>query len=291
MCGIVGYVGYRSAPVFLIEGLHRLEYRGYDSAGVAIHTDSGLEIRKKAGRVSQLEEAMENSPIDGTVGIGHTRWATHGETTDTNSHPHFGGNAEVALVHNGVIENYATLRNQLQELGYVFHSQTDTEVVAHLIAHHVEERIKLGDNPEDPKTYARAVRATTDRLKGTYGLAILFKKVPGLLIASRAGSPLVIGVGDGEFFIASDASPLVGYTKDVVYLQEHELVTLTSSEMHVEHRDNGRVSPSVQTLEQVEGDSDLGEYEHYMLKEIYEQPQAIENALRCLLYTSPSPRD
>ncbi len=280
MCGIVGYVGFRNAPDFLIEGLHRLEYRGYDSAGIAVHTDTGIQIRKKAGRVGQLEAAVEQSPIGGIVGIGHTRWATHGETTDINSHPHFGGNGDVALVHNGVIENYLSLRNQLQELGYVFHSQTDTEVVSHLVAHHTEEQLKLGADPNDPQTYAKAVRATTERLKGTYGLAVLFNKLPGLLIASRAGSPLVIGVGDGEFFLASDASPLVGYTKDVVYLKEHELVVLTKDEMQVSHRDNGSVAPSVQTLDQVAGDVELGEFEHYMLKEIYEQPQAIENALR-----------
>ena len=280
MCGIVGYVGYRSASDFPLEGLHRLEYRGYDSAGIAVQTDSGIEIRKKAGRVGQLESAVEEKPLTGLVGIGHTRWATHGETTDVNSHPHFGGNGDVALVHNGVIENYLSLRNQLTELGYVFHSQTDTEVIAHLVAHHLEEQIKLGADVTDPKTYATAVRASTERLKGTYGLAVLFSSVPDMLVAARAGSPLVVGVGDGEFFIASDASPLIGYTKDVVYLKEHELVVLTNNEMHVEHRDTGSVSPSVQTLEQVAGDIDLGEFEHYMLKEIYEQPQAIENALR-----------
>jgi glucosamine--fructose-6-phosphate aminotransferase (isomerizing) len=280
MCGIVGYVGFRSAPDFLIEGLHRLEYRGYDSAGIAVQTDDGLEIRKKAGRVIELENTVKDSPLEGVVGIGHTRWATHGETTDINSHPHFGGNGDIALVHNGVIENYLSLRNQLQELGYVFHSQTDTEVVAHMVAHHLEEQLKLGSDPEDSATYAKAVRATTERLKGTYGLAVLFRGCSGLLIAARAGSPLVIGVGDGEFFIASDASPLVGYTKDVVYLKEHELVMLTQGEMHVVHRDSGNVAPSVQTLDQVVGDTDLGEYEHYMLKEIYEQPQTIENALR-----------
>ncbi|MFK7818544.1 MAG: glutamine--fructose-6-phosphate transaminase (isomerizing) [Planctomycetaceae bacterium] len=280
MCGIVGYVGFRSAPDFLIEGLHRLEYRGYDSAGIAVQTGSGLEIRKKAGRVIELENTVNDSPLQGVVGIGHTRWATHGETTDINSHPHFGGNGDIALVHNGVIENYLSLRNQLQELGYVFHSQTDTEVIAHLVAHHLEEQLKLGADPEDSATYSKAVRATTERLKGTYGLAVLFRGCSGLLIAARAGSPLVIGVGDGEFFIASDASPLVGYTKDVVYLKEHELVMLTPDQMQVEHRDSGSVAPSVQTLDQVVGDTDLGEFEHYMLKEIYEQPQAIENALR-----------
>lgn len=280
MCGIVGYVGFRSAPKFLLEGLHRLEYRGYDSAGIAVHTQHGLQVRKKAGRVSELEGLVDADPPTGVVGIGHTRWATHGETTDQNSHPHVGGNEEIALVHNGVIENYLSLRNQLQELGYVFRSETDTEVVAHLVAHHVEEQIRLGGDPAEPRTYAQAVRATTERLKGTYGLAVLFRQCPGILIAARAGSPLVVGVGDGEYFIASDASPLVGYTKDVVYLQEHELVILSADEMQVEHRDNGSVAPSVQTLDQVAGDIDLGSFDHYMLKEIYEQPQAIENAMR-----------
>ncbi len=280
MCGIVGYIGFRSAPDFLMEGLHRLEYRGYDSAGLAVHTEVGLQVRKKAGRVSQLEAVMASDPVKGPVGIGHTRWATHGETTDENSHPHFGGNGEVALVHNGVIENYVSLRNQLQQLGYVFHSQTDTEVVAHLVAHHLEAQLKLGQDPQDAETYARAVRATTERLKGTYGLAVLFRDRPQLLIAARAGSPLVVGVGDGEFFVASDASPLVGYTKDVVYLKEHELAILTAEGMRIEHRDTGSVAPSVQTLDQVAGDTDLGEFDHYMLKEIYEQPQTVENALR-----------
>ncbi|MGH7128946.1 MAG: class II glutamine amidotransferase, partial [Planctomycetaceae bacterium] len=217
MCGIVGYIGHRQAPEFLIEGLHRLEYRGYDSAGIAIHTDGEIEIRKKAGLVGELVKLVENRPVEGTLGIGHTRWATHGETTDVNSHPHAGGNGEVVLVHNGVIENYVKLRGRLQERGYVFRTGTDTEAVAHLIAQQLEESVKLGDDPTKTKTCIRAVEAAVRQLKGTYGLAILFRDCPGLLVAARAGSPLVVGIGKGEHFVASDASPLVGYTDQAVY--------------------------------------------------------------------------
>jgi glucosamine--fructose-6-phosphate aminotransferase (isomerizing) len=280
MCGIVGYVGYRSVPELLLEGLHRLEYRGYDSAGIAVLGDRDIEIRKKAGRVNHLAELVRTKPVTGRVGIGHTRWATHGATTDQNSHPHVGGNGDVVIVHNGVIENYDVLRKQLTQLGYVFRSQTDTEVAAHLLSHHLEEQIRLGGEPGDIETCLKAVYATLDRLKGTYGLGILFRDCPDTLIAARCGSPLVLGVGKDEYFLASDASPLVGYTKDVVYLSDHEIAVLQPGNLRIEHRSHGSVSPSVHTLEQVASDTELGQYEHYMLKEIYEQPQTIENALR-----------
>lgn len=280
MCGIVGYVGYRSVPELLLEGLHRLEYRGYDSAGIAVLGDRDIEIRKKAGRVNHLAELVRTKPVTGRVGIGHTRWATHGATTDQNSHPHVGGNGDVVIVHNGVIENYDVLRKQLTQLGYVFRSQTDTEVAAHLLSHHLEEQIRLGGEPGDVETCLKAVYATLDRLKGTYGLGILFRDCPDTLIAARCGSPLVLGVGKDEYFLASDASPLVGYTKDVVYLSDHEIAVLQPGNLRIEHRSHGSVSPSVHTLEQVASDTELGQYEHYMLKEIYEQPETIENALR-----------
>lgn len=281
MCGIVGYVGPREAPKFLLEGLHRLEYRGYDSAGIAIHSEDGeIAIRKKAGRVAELGKLFKDSPIAGTVGIGHTRWATHGETTDVNSHPHVGGNGEVVLVHNGVIENYVSLRNQLQQLGYIFHSQTDTEVIAHLVAHHLDEQLKLGSAPTSPDTYTKAVSVAISKVKGTYGIVVLFREMPEMLIAARFGSPLVIGVGKDEYFVASDASPLLGYTDEVVYLSDNEMAVLKADGLNLQHRDSGTVSPSIETLDQVSGDIDLGDFDHYMLKEIYEQPQAIENALR-----------
>lgn len=280
MCGIVGYVGFREVSDFLLEGLHRLEYRGYDSAGIAVMSESGISVRKRVGRVSELGLLLDQQPAPGSVGIGHTRWATHGEPSDTNSHPHLGGNGEVAIVHNGVIENYDSLRRQLQQLGYVFHSQTDTEVAAHLLAHHLDEQVRLGGDASDINTCLKAVEATLERLKGTYGLGIVFRACPDTLIAARCGSPLVIGVGNNEYFLASDSSPLIGYTSEVVYLSDHEVAVLQPSGLKIEHRHTGNISPSIQTLHQVSADIELGNYEHYMLKEIYEQPQTIENALR-----------
>ncbi|MCP4506127.1 MAG: glutamine--fructose-6-phosphate transaminase (isomerizing), partial [Fuerstiella sp.] len=280
MCGIVGYVGFRSVSELLLEGLHRLEYRGYDSAGIAVMSDEDIVVRKRAGRVSELSALLSEQPVPGSIGIGHTRWATHGGTTDENSHPHIGGNGEVAIVHNGVIENHTALRSQLQEMGYVFQSQTDTEVVAHLLAHHLSEQRKLDSDEPCIKTCLRAINLTLDRLKGTFGLCVLFRDCPQTVIAARAGSPLVIGVGKDEYFLASDASPLIGYTKEVVYLADNEVVVLQPSGIQITHRASGSVLPSIQTLDQVSSDIDLGGYPHYMLKEIFEQPQTIENALR-----------
>ena len=280
MCGIVGYVGYRDVSELLVEGLRRLEYRGYDSAGVAIVEDGKITIRKRAGRVVELANLLDSEPVKGTIGIGHTRWATHGATTDTNSHPHTGGNGDVVLVHNGVIENYTTLRNQLQEIGYVFRTGTDTEAVAHLIAHHYEEQVRLGESPTDTKTCLKAVEISLKKLKGTYGLGILFQAHPEMIIAARNGSPLVVGIGKGEHFLASDATPLVGFVDQVVYLADHELAIITRERIDLRHRDTGQQRVAIQTLNQVSSDTDLGDFEHYMLKEIFEQPQSIENALR-----------
>jgi len=280
MCGIVGYVGYRDVSNFLLEGLFRLEYRGYDSAGIAVSSGNSIAVRKKVGQVKQLGALLDEQPVSGSVGIGHTRWATHGPPSDLNSHPHTGGNGEVVIVHNGVIENYDLLRDQLLGLGYVFQSDTDTEVVAQLVAHHLEEQIKLGSDPSDRMTCLKAIELTLTKLKGTYGIAAIFRDCPDTVIAARNGSPLVVGIGDGEYFIASDASPLVGYTDEVVYLSDHEIAILQPHELELLHRDTGRQSPSIQTLDQVSSDTDLGDFDHYMLKEIFEQPTTIENALR-----------
>lgn len=280
MCGIVGYVGTRSAPEFLLEGLTRLEYRGYDSAGVAVQHNGEIGIRKKVGRVEELDKLLASKPVRGSVGIGHTRWATHGGISDVNSHPHVGGNGEVVLVHNGVIENYAKLKEHLQGLGYVFRTTTDSEVIAHLIAHHLEEQVKLGEDPETHATCLKAIELSLKKLKGTYGLGIIFRDVADTVFAARLGSPLVIGVGKGEHFLASDASPLAGYTDEVVYLADNETAILRADHVEVMHRDTGRFKPSVQTINQVSIDLDLGRFEHYMLKEIFEQPESIENCLR-----------
>jgi glucosamine--fructose-6-phosphate aminotransferase (isomerizing) len=280
MCGIVGYVGFRSAADYLLEGLRRLEYRGYDSAGIAVVDGGEIAIRKKSGRVQELARLVEQHPVRGSLGIGHTRWATHGPPSDVNSHPHVGGNGEVVVVHNGVIENYAALKSQLQTLGYVFRSSTDTEVAAHLIAHEWNELIKLGEDPESPNTAIQAVEAAIRQFKGTYGLAIVFRELPDCLLAARLGSPLVVGLGQGEYFLASDVSPLSGHTQEVVYLSDHELVALTPQGMQLHHRDSGQHAPDVKVLEQGEADSDLNGFEHYMLKEIFEQPETIRNAMR-----------
>jgi len=280
MCGIVGYVGYRSAQDILLEGLHRLEYRGYDSAGVAVARDGRIGIRKKAGRVQAVAAILEVDPLPGTVGIGHTRWATHGATTDVNSHPHVGGNGEVVLVHNGVIENHAALRTQLQELGYVFRTGTDTEVIAHLLAHSLDEQLRLDGGRVDQQKCLAALEQTLSRLNGTYGLAILFRDLPDTIFGARLGSPLVVGVGRDEHFLASDSGPLIGYTEEVVYLSDHEIVVLRPEGMQLLHRDSGPMSPAVHTIEHVMGNADRGGYEHYMLKEIFEQPQTVENAMR-----------
>jgi glucosamine--fructose-6-phosphate aminotransferase (isomerizing) len=280
MCGIVGYVGYRSAQDILLEGLHRLEYRGYDSAGVAIAREGRIGIRKRAGRVQTVAATLEVDPLPGTVGIGHTRWATHGATTDINSHPHVGGNGEVVLVHNGVIENHAALRSQLQELGYVFRTGTDTEVIAHLIAHHLDEQLRLDGGAIDEKKCLTALEQSLARLNGTYGLGILFRDLPNVIFGARLGSPLVVGVGREEFFLASDSGALIGYTEEVVYLADHEIVIQRPEGIQLLHRDSGLMSPAVHTIDQVEGNADRGEYEHHMLKEIFEQPQTVENAMR-----------
>ena len=280
MCGIVGYVGPHGALNYLLEGLHRLEYRGYDSAGVALLDDGQITIRKKTGRVNQVEELCRSDPPHGTTGIGHTRWATHGAPSDVNAHPHTGGEGEVVLVHNGVIENYGSLRAQLMSQGYEFRSATDTEVVAHLVAAQLKRLIQQGGRASDPQVCLKAVEETVCQLKGTFGLAILFRDAPGLIIAARLGSPLVVGVGKDEYFLASDASPLVGHTDRVVYLKDHEIAVITASEFEVVHREMGTQTLDVRVLEQTSQDTELGEFEHYMLKEIFEQPQTIENALR-----------
>jgi glutamine---fructose-6-phosphate transaminase (isomerizing) len=268
MCGIIGYVGYREAEPVLVEGLRRLEYRGYDSAGVATLTGSHLHLRKRAGRLAELVDHLSREPAPGRVGIGHTRWATHGAPNDRNSHPHVGGNGRVVVVHNGVIENYSVLKSELQEQGIVFHSDTDTEVVAHLIARHLN-----GD-------LAEAVMHVLPLLKGTYGIAALSLDDPNVLVGARLGSPLVLGLSEGECFLASDPTALAGYADKVVYLDDHQVCVLTPEYWRILDRDREEIEASVHALETTTGDIEMGAFDHYMLKEIYEQPEALENALR-----------
>jgi glucosamine--fructose-6-phosphate aminotransferase (isomerizing) len=287
MCGIVGYVGHKDCQEFIIQGLRRLEYRGYDSAGLATsNSQQGIRLAKAAGRIDRLAEKIHLQPIAGTTGIGHTRWATHGPATDDNAHPHIGGNSQLVVVHNGVIENYRPLKEQLEQEGYRFRSQTDTEVVAHLLASFLEK--ELAANAElnteadglDCELLLRVVQRTTAKLHGTYGLAIIFRDQPEVVFTARLGSPLVLGVGDGEHFIASDAAALAGHTDRIVYLADREIAVVTPSTLRIVHRDQGEVQASVHVLAMQATDVSRGRFEHFMLKEIFEQPESLANTMR-----------
>jgi glucosamine--fructose-6-phosphate aminotransferase (isomerizing) len=267
MCGIVGYTGRREAVPILLDGLSRLEYRGYDSAGVATLNETRLTVRKCAGRIANLQQLLERKTVHGNTGISHTRWATHGGATDTNAHPHLGGDGAVAVVHNGVIENYATLKRQLQAQGYQFQSDTDTEVIAHLIASYLN-----GD-------LVASVRKAIAHLKGTYGLAVMSPRFPGVIVGARLGSPLVVGLGDQETLLASDASALVGHAQRVVYLDDHQLCLLTPDRWQVVDHNQAEAATKIHHLDWDVGDTDKGDYEHFMLKEIHEQPEVIRRAI------------
>jgi glucosamine--fructose-6-phosphate aminotransferase (isomerizing) len=283
MCGIVGYIGHQQALDFLIEGLRRLEYRGYDSSGVVTLHNGEFEIVKTAGRIDDLAAKLQNDPPRGTVGLGHTRWATHGPATDENAHPHVGGDNVVALVHNGVIENFRALKEQLAERGYYCKTATDTEVVAQLVACELDARAVDSQTGSPADRYAPlidAVQAALAQLRGTYGLAMVFRDWPDVIVAARLGSPLVIGIGDDEHFVASDGSPLVGHTNRIVYLADNELAVITSQSIRVIHRDEGHVLHSEKTLEIDSAQVELGGFSHYMLKEIFEQPESVTAAMR-----------
>jgi glucosamine--fructose-6-phosphate aminotransferase (isomerizing) len=283
MCGIVGYIGHQQAAEFLIEGLRRLEYRGYDSSGVVLSSGGRFSITKTAGRVDDLAAKLHETPVRGTIGLGHTRWATHGPATDLNAHPHVGGGNLVALVHNGVIENCRALKDQLAERGYYCKSATDTEVVAQLIAYELDARAETAAAAPAADQYAPlidAVQAALSQLRGTYGLAMVFRDWPDVLVVARLGSPLVIGIGDGEHFIASDGSPLVGHTNRIVYLADNELAVVTSHAIRVIHRDEGHVSHIERKLDIDPTQVELGDFPHYMLKEIFEQPETVLAAMR-----------
>ncbi len=288
MCGIVGYVGPRDAVEMLVEGLRRLEYRGYDSSGlVLVKPDTELTVVKSMGRIDKLAAKLIAQETTGRTGIGHTRWATHGVPSDENAHPHIGGDGVLAVVHNGVIENYRSLKDRLEADGYRFRSATDTEVIAHLLASHLEKELaKTSQSKKEATGDARyepliaAVKLTLAQLHGTYGLAIVFRDYPELIIAARLGSPLVVGVGEDEHFLASDASPLVGQTENIVYLADNEVAVITAGSLRVMHRDLGNIQPDVKHLEMSADDVQLGGYAHFMLKEIFEQPEAIQNTMR-----------
>jgi glucosamine--fructose-6-phosphate aminotransferase (isomerizing) len=286
MCGIVGYIGRQKAATIMLEGLKRLEYRGYDSAGLAVLEDSGLLVFKSVGRVANLAKLVSGKRLSGTSGISHTRWATHGGVTDANAHPHLSSDGQIVLVHNGVIENYVAIKKFLLTKGYTFASETDTEVLANLIAYHLAKEPAAAApgadaQPSDtPSRFLAAVRKTLLHVEGTYGIAVLSPAHPGELVAARKGSPLILGVGEHEHLIASDVSALVSRTQNVVYLKDGELVHITDAGFTLSTLDLADVSPVIDKVTWSVDEAELGDHPHYMLKEIFEQPQALENAMR-----------
>jgi glucosamine--fructose-6-phosphate aminotransferase (isomerizing) len=271
MCGIVAYVGNREAYPLILKGLKRLEYRGYDSSGVALLENDKLNIYKKKGKVSDLESVLADKHLTATIGIGHTRWATHGEPNDVNAHPHFSNNRKLSIIHNGIIENYASIKQQLIQKGHVFLSDTDTEVLIHFI-----EDIQL----ETGGTLESAVRLALKEVVGAYAIVVMSVDHPGQLIAARKGSPLVIGIGEGEFFFASDATPIIEYTKDVVYLDDYEVAVISDGKLSIQNLDNTATIPYIQKLEMELETIEKGGYDHFMIKEIFEQPRSIADSMR-----------
>ena len=268
MCGIVGYIGNKGATPLLIEGLKRLEYRGYDSAGVAVMNGNGVEMRKAAGKISRLESAVNSKPVHGNVGIGHTRWATHGAPNECNAHPHVSMDGTIAVVHNGIIENFAALRQKLEGLGYKFVSDTDTEVLAHLIQEAFTGKL------ED------AVIDALAQVDGTYGIAVVSSRDPDKLVAARKGSPLLIGLGDGEYFVASDVSAILAHTRQVVYLDDGDIAVLDRNGYRVVDLSSSEMRRAVSKVDWDLDQIERGGFAHFMLKEIFEQPQTIENTMR-----------
>lgn len=280
MCGIVGYIGYREAYPIVIKGLKRLEYRGYDSAGIMVYDGHEIKLSKTKGKVSDLEtKSSAEMTINGTIGMGHTRWATHGVPNDVNSHPHVSNSGDLTIIHNGIIENYAPLKQELIKRGYVFHSDTDTEVLVNLIEDVQKmEKLKLG----------KAVQLALNQVVGAYAIAVFDKKNPNEIVAARLGSPLAIGVGEGEYFIASDASPFIEYTSNAVYLEDGEMANIRLHRpMKVRKiMDDSLVDPYIQELQMNLEQIEKGGYEHFMLKEIYEQPNVIKDTYRGRLHAN-----
>ena len=277
MCGIVGYIGHREAWPIVLKGLKRLEYRGYDSAGISLINNEGLNIYKKLGKVQELENFSIGKNLSGSIGMGHTRWATHGVPSDRNSHPHTSNDGRLTIIHNGIIENYAVLKEELASRGHVFNSDTDTEVLIHLI-----EEIFRKENVD----LLEAVRLALHQVSGAYAIVIMDEEQPDQLIAARKGSPLVIGVGAGEYFIASDATPIIEYTKNVIYLNDNEIALVKREELVIKRLDNVVQTPYIQELELKLEMLEKGGYEHFMLKEIYEQTRSIRDCLRGRIYAN-----
>lgn len=270
MCGIVGYVGKRDATPLLMDGLKRLEYRGYDSGGIAIHTTDGIQVRKSVGRLSELEKALASQALTGRPGIGHTRWATHGEPSERNSHPHQDSSGDVVVVHNGIIENYQELKEELQAAGHSFLSDTDTEVIPHLI----QEELDNGAASPDA-----AIRQALKKARGAYALGILFKSDPDKVYAARLGSPLIVGIGDNESFIASDVPAIVNQIQQVIYLNDGEIAILSPAGVDIQDLDGNTIQPEIKQVDIAPEAAEMAGFETFMLKEIHEQPRVLRSLL------------
>ena len=278
MCGIIGYVGKKTAAPILLEALRRLQYRGYDSAGLAVLADGRLVLRKKVGKLDDgLARLVQDQPVAGHLGIGHTRWATHGPPSDENSHPHLDQSGKIAVVHNGVIENCDRLKERFLKAGHTFLSATDTEVLAHLIGDHYERQPRANGQP---RSLTQAVCDALREVIGTYGLAVISSEHPGQIIGARRGSPLIIGIGDHENFLTSDANAIVAHTRQVVYLNDYDVATVTADRFDVQSLGADTAKVQISRLEFASEEAERGLYAHFMLKEIFEQPRTVENALR-----------
>ena len=270
MCGIIGYIGSRQVIPVLINGLKRLEYRGYDSAGLGIINKRRVTVIKASGKISNLEELLKDFDEDTRIGIGHTRWATHGAPTDINAHPHTNGTSTIAIVHNGIIENYRTLKTMLKEMGYQFISETDSEVIAHLISYFYEKE----------KNLFNATRMALHEVEGAYGICVISSDEPDKIVCARKGSPLIIGVGDGEHFVASDAPAILEYTNNVIFLEDGDIAEITKNKFVIRSLDNQIQNRDIEKLELDISTIEKGGFPHFMLKEIFEQPESIQNSIR-----------
>ncbi|HEX4138757.1 MAG TPA: glutamine--fructose-6-phosphate transaminase (isomerizing) [Candidatus Methylacidiphilales bacterium] len=275
MCGIVAYLGDKEAQPLLLEGLRRLEYRGYDSSGMAVLNGKGLEIMKKVGRIAQLEAGLSSHPLHGTLGICHTRWATHGKPTNLNAHPHTDATGKLAIVHNGVIENYGALKKKLSEKGYTFKTETDTEVLAVLIGFHFDTLDAGTENRLE-----MAVMESLREINGTYGMVAIHQDQPGVMVGARRGSPLVLGIGAHEHFLASDVSAVAAHTQTVAHLRDFDVVTIDRTGYRLKSLSHNKTGLEISTIDYQKGADELGDFPHYMLKEIFEQVQSVQNAVR-----------
>jgi len=279
MCGIVGYIGRQDAAHVLVDGLKKLEYRGYDSAGIAVFSDKNLLVRRSVGKLNELEKVLARSPVHGHMGLGHTRWATHGSPTVANAHPHIDSSGNIAVVHNGIIENYASLKKKLSDKGVKFASETDTEVIAQLIGFQLKDLVKANDENLDD-LFVKAVQKALSEIEGSYALGVMCSFCPNLMVSARRDCPLVIGLAEEETFLASDVPAMLAHTRDVIFLEDGDLAVLNGSKPLILKEAEKIINRNVERISWDPLQAEKGEYPHFMLKEIHEQPRVARDTLR-----------